>query len=203
VHEVGDKSEVSFANIMLCGTNTLPALEQTQVIEENLKIFEKTGDPVIRNEALMHLAHLALLNQDWERAEALYQETIRLSKESRHFRMVAPSYRGLGMMAFQNGDYDKAKDYCLESLSYARQIEYKMVVIQALHLLSDISLVQEEYEAAKDFLQESLAIDLEKLMSYRTSALSPVKKECLKKQKCMRERHGEFLESSKVNGALD
>ncbi|MHA2211273.1 MAG: tetratricopeptide repeat protein, partial [Candidatus Thorarchaeota archaeon] len=159
IHESGNKKEMATANSMLfLMDRSLTDTEKNNLMEENLTFSEEIAEPQIRIEAKAYMASLATDIDEWEKAENLYHEVLRVSKASNHLRFISLSYRGLGNIAFQNGEYSKSKSFYEESLSYAKEMGFKMFISIALDRLSDVALARKEYEEAEKRIRDSLEI---------------------------------------------
>jgi predicted ATPase len=124
--------------------------EAQAVGEEWLSFAGETGDYI--SSALFYLGDIALCRQDFPRAVALLEESLRL--EPRH----AAAQNVRGTLACYLGDYDRATALCEGSLALMRAGQWTHGIATVLHSLGDIALFRGDVGQARARFGESLRL---------------------------------------------
>jgi predicted ATPase/class 3 adenylate cyclase len=111
-----------------------------------------------RASALDGAGVLAETQGDYDRAEALHQESLHLSRERGDKPGIARALGNLGVVAFDRGDGDQATALLEESLALAREIGDQLLVATALNDLGIVARVRGDLDRAEPLYQESLAL---------------------------------------------
>jgi tetratricopeptide (TPR) repeat protein len=91
--------------------------------EQGIAILRELGDPVSLGYALLHLGHLAgYAQEDFQAAEALYQEGLAHLRGSSHAEGTAHALAGLGNTALLMSDYPAAQPLVADSLRRYRNL---------------------------------------------------------------------------------
>jgi DNA-binding CsgD family transcriptional regulator/tetratricopeptide (TPR) repeat protein len=108
--------------------------------------------------ALAGLGLSVLYLGDYERASALCEESLALSRERGDPRSTASALTNLGISALERGDDERAKGLCEESLAMRRKLGHKGGCAHTLIILGRIAMQQGDYERATACYQESLTL---------------------------------------------
>jgi tetratricopeptide (TPR) repeat protein len=100
---------------------------------------------------------LAETQGDYDRAEALHQESLTLSRDRGDKTGIARALGNLGVVAFDRGD-DQAAALLEESLALAREIGDQVLIATALNDLGIAARGRGDLDRAEPLYQESLAL---------------------------------------------
>ena len=89
----------------------------------SLELAEELGDPLRVGIAQMNLGNVALYEQNWDEAERLYQEALRIYREVGDLREQAIVLEDLGLVALGRGDVEGAIATLEEAIEHARAAE--------------------------------------------------------------------------------
>lgn len=144
--------------------NFVPFL-QNRAMQEQIERYLEQAESFAR--ASQHQTLLLALLQvvgrvttwsgQYERAEAAYQEYLRLAEQGNDPRTTAQSFLSLGVLAFQRGEYGQAERYFQEGLPLARQANDQRCLYRLLNGLGGIASERGDYAQAEMLLQEALA----------------------------------------------
>jgi tetratricopeptide (TPR) repeat protein len=105
------------------------------LIEESIALDRKSGNMFHLPHSLGVFRNFNLVLGEWDKAEELAQEVLKVSQKLRHFQADGSSYYGLGSIAFDRGEYAKAKEFferMNEAFEKAGAKKYAMGVLQWL-----------------------------------------------------------------------
>jgi predicted ATPase/class 3 adenylate cyclase len=108
--------------------------------------------------ALNGAANLAREQGDYDRAEALHQRSLSLSREHTDVHGTAEALNNLGLIALYQGDHDAAQRYCEQGLQLFRQIDDAGGIAAALNNLGNVARERGASAAAASFHKESLTL---------------------------------------------
>jgi predicted ATPase/class 3 adenylate cyclase len=111
-----------------------------------------------RASALDGAGVLAEAQGDYDRAEALHQESLTLSRDRGDKTGIARALGNLGVVAFDRGDTGQATALLEESLALAREIGDQLLVATALNDLGIVAYERGDLDRAEPLYQESLAL---------------------------------------------
>lgn len=111
-----------------------------------------------RAEALRGAGMLAREQGDYDRAEALGEESLALSRQLGDLASVSKSLNNLGIVALGRGRYDRAESLYLESLAIVRAFGNQYGMARALGNLGYAALELEQYDKAHERFAESLRL---------------------------------------------
>jgi predicted ATPase/DNA-binding XRE family transcriptional regulator len=100
---------------------------------------------------------LASFQGDYDRAEALYEESLTLYRELGHRKGTSGPLRELGIVAFRRGDYERAVRLIEQALAVTREFGSAFGTGRNICALSDAVRAQGDLERARTLLEESLA----------------------------------------------
>ncbi|HEX6483080.1 MAG TPA: protein kinase [Ktedonobacteraceae bacterium] len=112
----------------------------------------------LRAKALICAARWAFVQSDYERAQALCEESLELYRERRNPSGIATSLYYLGNIAWVRGDMVGARSLLEESLTLLRQVGARERLAWALFTMAMLDSCQGKYATARTFFEESLAI---------------------------------------------
>jgi predicted ATPase len=116
------------------------------------------GASAARASALDGAGVLAETQGDYDRAEALHQESLTLSRDRGDKTGIARALGNLGVVASARGDGDQATALLEESLTLAREIGDQLLVATALNDLGIVAHERGDLDRAEPLYQESLAL---------------------------------------------
>jgi predicted ATPase/class 3 adenylate cyclase/DNA-binding CsgD family transcriptional regulator len=117
------------------------------------------GATSVRARVLSAVADFAAMQSDFDRAEALYQESLVLYRELGDTRGSAFSLSGLSGGAMRKGNnYALGRSLLEESLTLYREVGDKEAIAWSLMGLADIASIQGDYTRGSALFEESLAI---------------------------------------------
>jgi tetratricopeptide (TPR) repeat protein len=114
--------------------------------------------PEVRARTLREAAYLALLQTDFEAANALSEESLHICRALGDTGAAAHSLNGLGAVAYGRGDYRAARTHYVEALTLTRESGATMLMADALGGLSRSSIMLGDYGAARQLSEERLKI---------------------------------------------
>jgi tetratricopeptide (TPR) repeat protein len=85
------------------------------------------------------LGYIMISQGDYGRAEALFEESLALWRETGNKGGTANSLDYLGLVALSQGDYDRAVVLCKESLSLFREVGIKWTISGCLEVLAGVA----------------------------------------------------------------
>jgi tetratricopeptide (TPR) repeat protein len=100
---------------------------------------------------------LASFQGDYDRAEALYEESLALYRQMDHRKGTSGPLRELGIVAFRRGDYERAVRLIEQALAVTREFGSAFGTGRNICALSDAFRAQGDLERARTLLEESLA----------------------------------------------
>jgi DNA-binding CsgD family transcriptional regulator len=95
---------------------------------------------------------------EYERAAALCEESLAISRERGDPSSIASVLTNLGMIRLSRGDVERAKELCEESLARRKTLVDKGGCAHTLTILGRIGLIQGDAERATACYQESLTL---------------------------------------------
>jgi len=128
-------------------------------LEETLaKAEPERTSPSVRARALRGAGRLLQCQGEYERATALYQESLALLRELGDKQGIAHTLNNLGLVAWHQGNYSEAIAAYEESLALKRQLGDKRGIASSLGNLAIVTWYQGDYERARALYTESLAL---------------------------------------------
>ena len=115
----------------------------------------------VQVKALLAAATLTFFQSDYDRSEALCEESLALCRELGDRSGRARALYWLGNVAWVRGDATTARSFLEEALALFRAIDDKEYVAYSLISLSSFANSQGAYARARSLLEESLAIHRE------------------------------------------
>ena len=119
------------------------------------------ADPAERARALRIAAMLANYVGDLDRAEALAEEALVLSRERGDERRIAGSLASLGLVARSKGRYDESRRAYEESVAILRGLGERSQLAEVLGRLSTTAIGEGDFVAARAAAQEALDLSQE------------------------------------------
>jgi len=123
------------------------------------KNSEKTG--YWHANGLGGAGHLARQQGDYERAQALHEQSLHLFRELGYKLDIARQLNALGEIAQHLGNYSYSTKFHEESLALRYEIGDKEGIAVSLRQLGVIARDQSQYQRAKELLEESMALERE------------------------------------------
>src|SRR5258706_2926289 len=130
-------------------------------LERALAAREGSEASSIGAKALFAAAHLAFVQSDYERAEALCEESLALYRELGDQRGIAFSLGILGNVAWVRSNTSKARSLTEEALALFREADDKEYMAYSLFSLALVARSQGEHARACALFEESVAIHRE------------------------------------------
>lgn len=117
------------------------------------------GATDLRARALDGAGHLAWCQGDFERAAALREESLALSRKLGDKAGIAASLNGLAWVARMRGDYAVSRSMLEEALAIHRELDARRGLAESLFLLGATDTFEgKNQEAARSLLEEALAL---------------------------------------------
>ncbi len=111
-----------------------------------------------RGNALIGLGVMAYFQGDYDRAAALWEESLALFRELGHTIGIAYSHGNLGLVADAKEDYPQAIASYEQALALFRELDDSTYIGYMLHNLGLIAYFQQDYEHARTLFAESLSL---------------------------------------------
>jgi tetratricopeptide (TPR) repeat protein len=118
-------------------------------------------DPVSKAYALFFMGQDALYDQDFTRAQTLFQEVLTLSRQEGLKEHAASTLLMLGLAAAGNKDYERALAFNDESLVMVRQAQGQWAESLLLCNIAVIREEQDDYPQARTLIRQSLQLSNE------------------------------------------
>ena len=134
--------------------------EGRNILEQALAASEAVRASV-RAKALLAAAHLAAVQGDYERTEALCQESLHLYRELGDQSGIARSVYLLGEAAWTTGNMATARSLIEETLALRREMDDREHLAYSLYSLALLESSQGEYARARTLFEESSSINSE------------------------------------------
>lgn len=164
----------SMLNLLLEGANIEQALAMVGKGEQLWKIYgylsegrqrlrdgltQSNDEPSLIRAKALHLAGaLARTQADFEQAQTLHEQSLRLFIELGDDNGVASELDHLAWVAQGRGDYERSQELALESIASFKRLGDKQGVANALNHVGLAALYKGEYEQAVSLYQESLEL---------------------------------------------
>ena len=123
--------------------------------------------PPARVKALFGAASLAMYQDDYARAEALWQDLLALGRDSGDEATVAWALGRLGYVAHIGGDYQRAAALCAESLALSRRLGDGEALALALMSAGHLAYAQGHIQQAEAAYAEGASLDRVSGTAYR------------------------------------
>jgi non-specific serine/threonine protein kinase len=108
--------------------------------------------------ALNAAGTLAYISSDYERAAALFQDSLRLQRELGDRSGIATSLHNLARVRFYQGDHERAGALCEESLALRRELADKRGIAMSLNTLGVIARDSGDLASARALYEQSLGL---------------------------------------------
>jgi predicted ATPase/class 3 adenylate cyclase/DNA-binding CsgD family transcriptional regulator len=131
--------------------------EGRDFLERALSRSKGAAAPV-QVKALKAAAHLAFIQRDIDRAEALFEESLTRCRELGDTAGIALSLRLLGLIAWRRYNFVMAISLTEQSLALFREVGHKEGIAWSLSNLASLVGEQGEYARAISLTEESLAL---------------------------------------------
>jgi len=115
----------------------------------------------VRAKALTAFGSLALVQGDFDRGEAVFEESLALFRKLADTRGIAFSLTQLGEVALTRSNHAAARSLIEEALALYRKVGFKQGIADSLFYLATVASRQGEYITARVLYEESLAIHRE------------------------------------------
>jgi tetratricopeptide (TPR) repeat protein len=109
----------------------------------------------------LHSGEVALIFDEYEKAEYYYNESLRLAKINNVNSSITEAYKGLANIAFNRGQYDKQEKHCESALEQAQQLDDKKNVIDLYISLGEMEDILGHYIEAKDYFTKAMQVRLD------------------------------------------
>ncbi|HEV2458677.1 MAG TPA: tetratricopeptide repeat protein, partial [Ktedonobacterales bacterium] len=130
-------------------------------LEEMLALSERLDDSALgplRTRALYGAATLASTQNDFDRALALWEASLALSRDVGDKAVAASALNALGLTALQRGDVERAATLFGESLALARDVGEPWGIARTLLSLGQTAYVRGDYARAQALFEECLEL---------------------------------------------
>jgi predicted ATPase/DNA-binding CsgD family transcriptional regulator len=126
-------------------------------LEEALSLNTRGAEP-LRARALNGAGHLAWAEGDHDRAKALREESLALSRQAGEKREIADALNGLGFVIRRRGDYEAARDMHEEALALYKELDDQWGIARSIDLSGRSAAFQGDHAVALPRLEEALGM---------------------------------------------
>jgi tetratricopeptide (TPR) repeat protein len=134
--------------------------EMCRQFQENLPIFQETGDRWLMAYTLFGIAYELRISGDLPSARQTFEQSRTLFQECGDGRHVSQANISLALIAIKEGRYTEARNLCEETLPAFRQLRFSLRDVP-LWILGALSIMESNYAAAKAWYTECLLFDQE------------------------------------------
>jgi len=137
----GDQRLVANAYLFLMtiamGVSDPDLYEQSKVwLEKSVAISDELGDTDLKAQALNNMGEIARSNNEYVTAKRVYEESLRLYRETANKLRISLVLGNLGQVAEHDEDYEAAKDYARQSLVLAREVDNLWLVSDVMRAVA-------------------------------------------------------------------
>jgi predicted ATPase/class 3 adenylate cyclase/DNA-binding XRE family transcriptional regulator len=129
---------------------------------DELLAMERSGQvrasPAARAKALNGAGVLATIQDDFEQATALYEQSLALQRDLGDRQGIAACLNNLGNVAIDQGDYERAAILLEDSLALRREMDDPWAIANCLNNLGRVADCQGNYTWAAQLYEESLTL---------------------------------------------
>jgi len=122
------------------------------------KWADKTGDELLKANALLNLGMIAEKRREFEEAEDWCKKSLKISEQLGNEHGVASTYHNLGTIAQERREFEKAEDWYKKSLKISERLGDEHGAAITYHQLGIIVQERREFEEAEDWYKKSLKI---------------------------------------------
>ena len=115
-------------------------------------------EPAVRAKALLAAARLSFMQSDYDRGQALAQESLALFRQLGDKRGIGLALNRLGVASWRHAEYATARVLMEEDLALYRELENSDRIAWSLFALGLIDIKQGEYTRAYASFEEGLAL---------------------------------------------
>jgi predicted ATPase/DNA-binding SARP family transcriptional activator len=133
-------------------------VEARALLDQSLAILRELETPAELVFPLNYLASVAYYSGDYDQANQLAAEALRVSLAAGDRHGLAVAKTVLGQIAYLVGRYEQARDYSLESLAVERELGNRWGMVFTLISLGRVDQALGAYEEARRSFEEGLAI---------------------------------------------
>jgi DNA-binding NtrC family response regulator/tetratricopeptide (TPR) repeat protein len=126
-------------------------------LEKSIEFFEQTEHKVQATAAYNNLGLHLTMRGEWTKAEAAYNQALRLATESNHVH-VAGILDSLGELKILRGELDEARELLEKSVALAEERKKEWYLIQSLRNLARCLLLQGKLAEAKEKALETIDV---------------------------------------------
>jgi predicted ATPase len=122
--------------------------------------LERSGrePPAIRARALTAATYMAAVSGDFERAEGIAEERLRLWRALRDAHGIAEALNDLGLAAAERGDLSRAMSLYESSRSFARESGDRWALALATMNVAELALRKRDFERARSETEAAVAL---------------------------------------------
>jgi predicted ATPase/DNA-binding SARP family transcriptional activator len=147
----------------------LGALDEAKVaLAESLDLYRELGDPTGIARSVGELGSVAVFQDDYPTAVALYEESAALFRSAGDKMRLAAVLANLGAVANYQGDYERGRPLTEEALALHREFGAKDDIAMTLHNLGTVAVQEGRYSEGAALLHESLETSRD--IAYREQA---------------------------------
>ena len=122
------------------------------------KWANKTGDELLKANALLNLGMIAEKRREFEEAEDWYKKSLKISEQLGNEHVAAATYHQIGIIALKRREFEEAEDWYKKSLKISERLGNELLAAITYHNLGMIALERREFEEAEDWYKKSLKI---------------------------------------------
>ena len=105
-------------------------------LEKSVAISDELGDTDLKAQALNNMGEIARSNNEYVTAKRVYEESLRLYRETANKLRISLVLGNLGQVAEHDEDYEAAKDYARQSLVLAREVDNLWLVSDVMRAVA-------------------------------------------------------------------
>jgi predicted ATPase/class 3 adenylate cyclase len=157
------KAKAAEARVLKIYTDSNFAQDPSEVcrqFQENLPIFQETGNRWLMAYTLFGIAYHLRISGDLPSARQTFEQSRTLFQECGDGLRVSHNNIILAVIAIEEGRYTEARNLCEETLPYFRQLRFSLRD-EPLWILGALSIMESNYAAAKAWYTECLLFDQE------------------------------------------
>lgn len=104
--------------------------EAERLIARSIKIFSRSGDEIIKTQALCFLGDLRTRQSRYRDAEALYRSSLQIAKREGDDAAEGLTIASLALMKYQEGSHGESKRLTKKSINYFNKLEIVSLLIK-------------------------------------------------------------------------
>jgi len=130
--------------------------------QKTYEAYQKLNNRSEQIYALANVANLTtLLDNDYAKAETLFNQALKLAQEDKDDNAIAYCYRRIGDLQLNKGNTPKAQEYFENALKIAQKVQDKGMETSSLLSLGHINATRGNFPKSKEFYELALKVSQE------------------------------------------